>query len=236
MGVFFTTIIKALMIQAVLVSMVPNGLQADCGRPVDPSINIVFIGDSHTAIGRYPKACLEIIKQSGIFKMVHHKRFGYAGKTAAHLNRDILTGKIPLQAKPDMINLSVILAGTNAYHLRNYQVLAEKVVARGFFVVVLTTPPRLNPKKKAYGLPHGNWAYNQKVRKAFPPLKPCTLQPMQYVDVNSALIDPDKRHVQKAEYTNPIYASGASHLNGKGYKLMGWLVGLEILKIWQRAR
>lgn len=226
--------IKAIpILQMMLFLIIPGILSADCGGTADLELNLVFIGDSHTAIWRYPRACVTFLEQSGVFFNVRYKRYGYAGKTAADLTAYVLDGKITLKARSGMSNLAVLLAGTNAYRIEDYLKLAEAVVSRGFSVVVLTTPPRLNPKKKAFGLPHGNWAYNQRVKKTFPPLRPCILQPMQQVDVNSALIDPSKRHERKAEYTNPAYASGASHLNSEGYNLLGRLVAQEILKIWK---
>jgi lysophospholipase L1-like esterase len=187
-------------------------------------IYLVTIGDSHTENGIYTTAVFQYLTERGLATKDFNS-YGFSGKTADDLISMITSKKIGLLPDPKAENLAIIMIGTNGYSLDGLKRLVEIVINSGFKVVILTTPPRRGPDtRNGSGGPGSNQAYNNDIRRIYPPIQFGYLQTIQVVDIVPPLLDPAVS-IKAGEWTNPKYNSDGVHLNQEGYKQIGETVG-----------
>ena len=178
------------------------------------NLNIIYIGDSLTAQVGYPEVCTETLSNSG-YRPNAVNRFAEGGATPVQLlNR--FKDETWLLPDPTEHSWAFVMAGTNAYNLADVLSLRSYLQHAGWQVVLITPPPRQKTKQsKEYDLPQANKAFNDQLR-TWSNENPSHL----LIDIVQSLKSLQTQNVP-GEYLHSDYARDHTHLNDKGYTILG---------------
>ncbi len=217
-----------------LVAMAMAAAGCDKPKPVQTEgVYLVFVGDSLTEQKGYPEACVTALRRSQFMPDVQWDRFAAGGLAPDDMLERLRDGTWDPQPRPGPVNLAVVLAGTNGYYIGDVHRLAHDLQQRGFAVLVLTTPPRMNPGEKSWGFPQANFAHNERLRRRFPPVQPGLPHGIHRVETVPPLLDPARADARRSEYLNPAYAADHTHLNRPGYAILGQTVADAVLRAFE---
>ncbi|MFM2090130.1 MAG: hypothetical protein RLZZ127_619 [Planctomycetota bacterium] len=182
-------------------------------------LHLVAIGDSLTAQRHLPEAIAAGVRRGDVDLTV----LAQGGATPAQMLDRIRSGTWALPAPASGARLAVILAGTNAYDDASVEALARTVLAAGWPVAVLATPPRLHPRgatAAGYGPPQANRDFNRRVAARITP-------PLRWIDARDAVRDP-ARPASDGDWLDPALAADHTHLTAEGYRRFAAAVAAQV--------
>ncbi len=187
-------------------------------------LHLVAIGDSLTAQRHLPEAVAEGLRGDPRWSAVDLMILAQGGATPAQMLDRIRSATWALPAPATGARLAIILAGTNAYDEDAVLALAQTVVAAGWPVAVLATPPRRHPRgatAAGYGPPQANRDFNRRLAALVAP-------PIRWIDARDALREPGRDPAQ-GDWLEPTLAADHTHPTPDGARRFGAAVAAALI-------
>ena len=184
-----------------------------------PPVQIVCIGDSHTAKGIWPQSMAAALNREISLELL-----AKGGITAEQILAHIQQGEWLFTSSAGAERYCLVLIGTNAYDIQALQNLVDELVGRGEQVFVLTTPPRRAKAGAGWSPAHANRVYNDQLRALFGPGQ----RQVTLIDVIHPLLDHRQAISRHADVIDSAYDADGVHLNKQGYDYFGQLIAAEL--------